>query len=80
MSLLPFLKRTQEAGVQMPVPSETREPDKGSDSEGLHAAAEDLMNAVHAKDIKAIASALKAAFELCDEQPHIEGPHLKEES
>jgi hypothetical protein len=39
-------------------------------------AADDLISAVHMKDSKAVADALKAAFEICDSMPHEEGQHL----
>ncbi len=43
------------------------------------AAAEDLIAAIANKDASAVADALYAAFEYCDEQPHEEGPHIEEE-
>lgn len=45
---------------------------------GLTSAAEDLIQAVHAKDAKAVSEALKAAFEMCDSAPHDEGMHAEE--
>lgn len=73
--MLPFLKN-KEASASGPVESIKRSPDDGADYDMLDSAAEDLMHAVHSKDIKAIASALKAAFEICDSQPHEEGEHI----
>lgn len=43
---------------------------------GLIAAAYDLLKALESKDTKALAMALKNAFELCDAQPHKEGEHI----
>jgi hypothetical protein len=71
--MLPFLKRKDEASASMPVESITREHDEDFDS--LEVAAEDLMVAVHSKNPKAIAEALRAAFDLMDSEPHMEGPH-----
>ena len=59
--------------------TETRKPDENSakpeesnDNEGLEMAAQDLIDAVHNKDPKAAASAMRAAFELMESQPHEE--------
>jgi hypothetical protein len=73
--MLPFLKHDQDASVSSPVSTQIRKPDEEGEYSGLHAAAEDLVNAVHAKNIKAVAEALKAAFDLCDSEPHVEGEH-----
>ena len=51
---------------------------EGTENQGLVAAAEDIMNAISAKDAKMLAGAIKAAFEMCDEMPHEEGPHITE--
>ena len=72
--MLGFLKHKQEAGVSEPV--ETIKRDHDDEFDMLHAAAEDLMHAVHSKDVQAIAQALRAAFEICDSQPHEEGEHV----
>ncbi len=77
--LLPFLKnKQQQSGVIV----QNRTPDEPKDSEdqGLMACAQDLIDAVHAKDAKRVASALKAAFEIADSEPHVEGEHLDESS
>lgn len=42
---------------------------------GLIAAAFDLIAAVSSKDTAKVAHALKNFFELCDSEPHEEGPH-----
>ena len=70
---LPFLKN-KEASISAPVESIKREPDNDIDS--LHVAAEDLMNAVHSKNIPAIAEALRAAFEMLDSEPGEEGSNV----
>lgn len=80
--MLPFLKHKRTAGLIVT----TRSPDgdkkelyqEGDEHAGLEACAEDIINAISNKDAKALASALKAAFEVCDAQPHEEGPHTYE--
>jgi hypothetical protein len=52
-------------------------PEKQEDS-GLLMAANDLKNALDANDMAAAAAALRAAFEILDSQPHVEGPHTYE--
>lgn len=53
-------------------------PEEQDNDQGLMSAAEDIMSAIHAKDTSMLAQALKAAFEICDEMPHQEGPSIKE--
>lgn len=75
--MLPFLKRDKEGSASAPPDRIMREPDDESDSyDPLHAAAEDLISAIHSKDIKGAAEALRAAFELADSEPHVEGEHI----
>ena len=76
--MLPFLKQK----IQSPTIIEHRKPDQeepsseesqeSNDNEGLEAAASDLIDAVHNRDPKAAASAMRAAFELMESQPHEE--------
>lgn len=47
----------------------------GDGAEALHAIAEELIEAIHAKDAAGVASCLKAAFQECESEPHEEGPH-----
>lgn len=64
-------------------PDGSTEPEDQSDGDdqGLSACAADLIRAVHAKDESAVASALKAAFEILDSQsPDEEQPNNEEES
>lgn len=76
--MIPFLKHKLEASSSAPVESKMREPD-GEEYDPLHAAAEDLISAIHSKSVKAVAEALKAAFELCEMEPHAETPHIESE-
>lgn len=73
--MIPFLKN-KEASVSGPVDIERRKPDEEQEYDALEAAAEDLCNAIAAKDYKGIAVALRAAIQLADSEPHIEGEHV----
>lgn len=70
--MLPFLKHSKDAAVSMPVETMERTPDEGAEYDSMESAAEDLCNAVHAKNYKAAAEALRAAFELMESEPHEE--------
>lgn len=81
LAILPFLDRKrQEAGISGTI-QKHREPDEKPQnedmhSEAIHAAASELIRAVHSQDTKAVAEALKDAFEILDSMPHVEGKHL----
>lgn len=71
--MLPFLKHNQEGSASAPIESIKREPDEESGGyDLLESAAEDLCHAIDNKDYKAIAEALRAAFELMESEPHQE--------
>lgn len=72
--MLPFLKKSQEAHSDEGGTVEMRSPDDG-EFDSMHVAAQDLIDAIKAGSAKSAASALRAAFELCDSEPHTEGPH-----
>lgn len=38
---------------------------------------QELIECIHSHDVKGASDAFKAAFELCEEMPHEEGPHLE---
>lgn len=89
MSMM-FLKRSKEGGISSALMAR-RKPEGGIEapsdespaedgSESLHSASADLLAAFHAKDVKAISAALKAAFEICDSEPHEEGEHINPHS
>lgn len=79
--MLPFLnnKKKQSTGL---IISE-RKPDVMNEDMDqdvpLEACGADLLSAIESKDHKAIAAALRAAFEIMDSEPHTEGPHLNED-
>lgn len=73
--MLPFLKKSQEAGNSEPVEPIKREHDEDHEYDMLESAAEDLIKAIHSKDVKGVCEALRAAHEMCDLEPHEEAPH-----
>lgn len=82
--MLPFLNKRRMAASMMMTkkPGEAPEPIDESneyDSDSLLYAAEDLLKAVADGNPKAVAAALKAAFEICDSQPQEEAPMEGEE-
>lgn len=71
--MLPFLKLKQEGSGSAPVEHQMRESDEESgDYDMLHSAAEDLISAIHSKNVKSVAEALRAAFEMIQSQPQEE--------
>lgn len=72
--ILPFmLKKAQSPGIIV----KDRAPDQPEEStddsnDSIEACAHDLIEAVHAKDTKAAASAMKAAFEIMQSEPSSE--------
>lgn len=83
---LPFLKNMKERAPQAGVIIKTRTPDEqpeASDDDSsapIEACAEELIRAVHAKDAKAAAMAIKDAFEILDSEPHEEASHIEPHS
>jgi hypothetical protein len=70
--MLPFLKKSQESGVSSEPEKIRREPDEGEGFDSLEVAAEDFLFAIEKKDSKALAQALRAAFMICESEPHEE--------
>lgn len=66
--MLPFLKPKQVTGLiiaKRKSDGSNEVPETETDEyEGLHAASDDLINAIHAKDRVATTAALKAAFDM----------------
>lgn len=58
--------------------SEVEAPDSNLNP-ALKAAAEDVLRAIDTKSPIDLAKALKAAFDICDSEPHEEGPHINED-
>lgn len=74
--MLPFLKQELEGSTAVKEDPVKRKPDDDSDYDGLQAAADDLIQAIANGDSKGVAAALRAAFDLCDSEPHQEGEHV----
>jgi hypothetical protein len=74
--MLPFLKQKQEGSASSPVESVKREPDEdGQEYDSLESAVADLFDAYKSMDNKAGAAALRAAFDILENQPHEESDH-----
>lgn len=74
---LPFLDKKRIAGsimetVRKPKSEEPEKKEELEISEELMAIAEDLISAVHAKNAKNVAIAMKAAFLVLENEPHQE--------
>lgn len=72
--MLPFLKNQKEASggdgsEQAPI---KRKPDEEGEFDSLEVAAEEILFAIEKKDSKALATALRAAFDMLESQPHEE--------
>ncbi len=64
--MLPFLSKNRP---QSSLTIIDRKPDEGKEDSpdaGIEAAASDLINAIHSKDVKAVVSALRAVSELIE--------------
>jgi len=73
--MIPY-KNYRDGASSQPVETIKRDSDEEQEFDSLESAAEDLCKAIEAKDYKAIAVALRAAFELLESEPHEEGPHV----
>lgn len=60
--------------------SDSAEKPNDSDDSGLMSASADLIKAIQSDDQKAVAAALRAAFQILDSEPHEEGPHTEEQA
>lgn len=79
--MLPFLKNKANSGSGLLIKS--RSPDQAEPEESeidvnapIRACAKDLIIAIHAHDVEMAADAIRAAFEILDSEPHVEGPHV----
>ncbi len=72
--MLPFLKNKHEASGSTSEPIK-REHDESFEYDGLETAMEELGEHLSSKNWKAAAECFKAAFQMCDEEPHLEGEH-----
>lgn len=59
-------------------PDQKPEENQEDKDAAIHACASDLIEAVHAKDIKRAAEAMRSAFEILEKMPHDEAEHKPE--
>lgn len=79
--MLPFLQKHKSGGIASVIMSK-RQPDgsigqaspESSEEapDGLESAAQDMIDAMEKKDVKALASAIRAAFDMLESEPHDE--------
>lgn len=55
-----------------------RDLEEGPEYDELEMIAQELIEAIHARNQKEVAESLRAAFECLDSEPHEEGPHTEE--
>lgn len=55
------------------------EAEKTETVDTLHAIAEELIDAIHSKNVADVASCLRTCFMHLDAEPHEEGPHTNED-
>ena len=75
--MLPFLKNKKDAGMSSGLIVKTREPDKTEENQDdgmLDMCCKDIISAIHSKDHKALASALKDAIQSLESEPPQEAP------
>lgn len=58
--------------------AENQEKESNEDLSDIEECAQDMISAIKASDSRALARAVKAAFEILDAQPHVEGEHIEE--
>lgn len=83
--MLPFLKDKNSKGVAALIiknraPDEKPEESQDDNSAAIDSCASALIDAVHAKDVKAVAAALQDAFEILESMPHEESEHVEPHS
>lgn len=69
-------RKKMVSAILGPHPGEAKE-DEGPDA--LHGVAQELIEALHARNPGEVLDALRAIFEALDAEPHEEGPHEGEE-
>jgi hypothetical protein len=76
---LPFLKtnRNNNAGVIVQHRA-SDEPENDNKDDGLETCLEEMHAAMDARDYKQAARSLRAAFQICDSEPHEEGEHTND--
>ena len=70
-----FVDKGASGGIAVSHAGDEPEQD---DSYAYEQMAHDIIAAVSSHEPKRLVSALKSFFEMCDESPHEEGPHIEE--
>lgn len=81
VNILPFLKkRPANAGlvIAQRAPDKSNTENQDDSSPAIEACVEDLITAIHSKDVKAAKEALMTVFEYMESEPHYEGDHTNE--
>lgn len=79
--VLPFLNKNKNQGVagliiKQRTPDEKPQENQEDDQDAaINACAQDLISAVHARDVKAVAEAMRSAFDILESMPHEEMEH-----
>jgi len=77
---LPFLNKRKAAALIMEARSpeghktEMHQEQDSDPGAALRSCSEDLIRAVHTQNAEAVSSAIRAAFEILESEPHEEGP------
>lgn len=80
---LPFLKDKSERRSSQPIANlhySPPTPPMPPQDEALMSAAADILDAVETRNLRNLTEALRAAFQIMDAEPHLEGEHLNEEN
>ncbi len=75
-------KSASVAGVIIKNRTPDEKPEENQDDTNdmaIRECAQQLIDAVHSKNVQAVSDALRDAFDILDQEPHTEGPHLNEE-
>ena len=86
VTLLPFLKKKNEASIsgliikhRTPDEAPETQDEQADQSAAIEECASELIDAVHARDIKRVAAAFKDAFDILEAMPHDEVDHTESE-
>lgn len=82
--MLPFLKHKKDTGIAGIIIKkrnpDTQDTESTEETSSIDTCAQDLIDAVHAKDVAGVSEALKAAFKIMESEPHEEGEHTNKPS
>lgn len=77
--MLPFLKSKRSTGISVEYRKPDQQKEENQEDPALKACADDILKAVEERNPKALASALRAAFDVLQSQPGYEdSQHIEE--